>query len=360
MNKVVKKSDLKEWRRKYTEEFDRYSDFTQKLSDLLKELIGKRVDISQIESRTKTINSFVKKIKRKQFQYGNPLKDITDLSGIRIITYYKEDTYAISNLIEDEFIIDSENSIDKSQIIDIDKFGYQSIHYVISLSKTRDTLPEWKTFENLKAEIQVRTVLQHAWASISHKLTYKTVGEAPKESRRKLYRLSALLELADDEFSGLQKMSIEIDNKYKKEFSRGKFKKTEVNLDSLLAYFKKSKEHKRWTKLAFERDINIYDEVEDFNSNLLTMLVKTLACVEIKNINDLNFLLRSFDKNNLEFFKTIINNYEREKSMEFHADPFFLIIFIVLYAKKEHVNESVLDFIGISFQFGKEFLKFLR
>ena len=187
MNKIVEPIELDKWKKRHEEVYAKYNNFTLKLYDLIKELIKKkRISIAQLEKRTKTTSSFLDKIKEKLYQYMNPLKDITDLSGIRIITYYKEDTFRISDLIEDELVVDWNNSIDKSEIIDIDKFGYQSIHYVISLSKKRTSLLEWKDFENLKAEIQVRTVLQHAWASMSHKLSYKSTSEAPKESRRKL------------------------------------------------------------------------------------------------------------------------------------------------------------------------------
>ena len=345
MKKEIKKSDLENWRRIYTEEFDKYDAFTTKLFDLLEELIKKkRIDFSQIEKRTKTINSFVEKLKRKPYQYDNPLKDITDLSGIRIITYYKEDTSNISTLIEDQFMIDLENSINKSQIIDIDKFGYRSIHYVVSLSKKRATLPEWETFENLKAEIQVRTVLQHAWASISHKLSYKTTSEAPKESRRKLSRLSALLELADDEFTNLKDSSKKIEKRYEKDFGESKFEKTEINLDSLEAYFKKSEEHVRWKKLGIGTGIKIVDELnKSFIESRLRVLLDTLITSEIHEIKDLHFLLRSFDKNNLKFIKNSINRLGK-KDEDVSIPPISLITFIVLFSRRELIEEKKLVF----------------
>ena len=53
---------------------------------------------------------------------------------------------------------------------------------------------------NRKAEIQVCTLLQHAWAAISHDRLYKSSFHAPKKLERQLHRVSALLEEADDEF----------------------------------------------------------------------------------------------------------------------------------------------------------------
>ena len=357
MNKAIKEPDLKEWKNKYTEELERYKDFTKRLYDLLKELIGeKRIKTSQIEKRTKTINSFVEKIKRKSYQYDNPLKEITDLSGIRTITFYKEDSDKISDLIEEQFLIDLKNSDDKTKIIDIDKFGYQSIHYVVSLSKERATLLEWKIFENLKAEIQIRTVLQHAWASISHKLSYKTPSEIPKESRRKLSRLSALLELADDEFSRLQKMSIKVDNKYKKDFKEENFEEAEINLASLKAYFKMTKEHIRWSRLATEVGIRI-NESEAINRTMLRMIFKTLKIAKINKISEFHFLLRNFNKSNLKFYQKFYKNYPLGIIA---ISPPILIFLIILYVKKNLFNIHHLEYIGISRTFGNKLLKSFR
>ena len=120
--------------------------------------------------------------------------------GIRIIVYYLEDLNKISEIIEKEFNVDYGNSINKLETLDPDRFGYRSIHYVVGISITRSSETEWRPYTNFKAEIQIRTVLQHAWAEIDHKLIYKQNREVPKDLRRKLSRLIALLELADEQF----------------------------------------------------------------------------------------------------------------------------------------------------------------
>jgi putative GTP pyrophosphokinase len=69
-------------------------------------------------------------------------------------------------------------------------------------------LPGWAKYKGLKAEFQVRTILQHAWDAISHKLDYKPESPMPRQNRRRLARLAGLLELADDEFSNLKKQAV--------------------------------------------------------------------------------------------------------------------------------------------------------
>jgi len=191
-----------EWGKIYGERLTEYEDFRSQLENLIKRLMhSNSIVASQITSRIKDRDSFVDKIKRKN--YEDPLIQCTDLVGLRIIVYYLEDLNKISEIIEREFKIDFENSINKLDTLDPDRFGYLSVHYVISISETRSRETEWVQYTNFKSEIQIRTVLQHAWAEIEHKLIYKQTHEVPKDLRRKLSRLIALLELADEQFNDL-------------------------------------------------------------------------------------------------------------------------------------------------------------
>jgi hypothetical protein len=124
--------------------------------------------------------------------------------GIRVISYYSEDVEAVSRLIAKEFSVDHENSIDKSNVLELDQFGYKSTHLVASLGNGREDLGEWSRYREFKVEFQLRTALQHAWAAVSHKLDYKSAEDAPEAVRRRLFRLSALFELADEQFSSIR------------------------------------------------------------------------------------------------------------------------------------------------------------
>jgi putative GTP pyrophosphokinase len=198
---------------KPADEFERirpeYLRFTQKLEVLVRDLLRARgIDFHLLESRTKDAASLREKLSRSAKKYTDPLNEVTDLSGLRVITYYEDDASAVTRLIESEFAVDQENSVVHSATAA--EFGYKSAHYIVKLIPARTALLEWKGLADLKAEIQVRTVLQHAWAAISHKLQYKREEDVPVPLKRKLFRLSALFELADDEFVSLRDASGEI------------------------------------------------------------------------------------------------------------------------------------------------------
>src|SRR5262245_58615407 len=126
------------------------------------------IAIAHIDTRAKSVDSFLGKADRKA--YTEPLAEMKDLCGVRGVTYYQDDVARAVAILSEEFAVDGAHSLDKAEELDVDEFGYRSVHLVVALKEPRSTLAEWKPFVELTAEIQVRSVLQHAWAAISHKL----------------------------------------------------------------------------------------------------------------------------------------------------------------------------------------------
>ena len=196
--------DTDEWVSRYRDIRPALMRCTDKLKALLGDLLAAQsIDFHVLEARTKKVDSFEDKIKRPERKYTDPLRQVTDLVGLRIITYYDDDVDRACETIRREFKVDEKNSVDRRRTSP-DQFGYSSVHLVVSLSPRRARLPEWKDVGGLQAEIQVRTVLQHAWAAISHALQYKQEAGIPLPLRRKLSRLAGLLELADEQFRELR------------------------------------------------------------------------------------------------------------------------------------------------------------
>ena len=187
----------------YDNKRETYNSFAKTVSDLIERLMAaKSISHHSISFRCKTRESLERKIDIKQ-SYES-LEDITDLAGVRIITHFADDVDVVASMVESEFKIDKVNSIDKRASLDPDRFGYLSLHYVVSLKKERDTLQEYSAFKSLKLEIQIRSILQHTWAEIEHDIGYKSSVEVPRGIRRKFSRMAGLLELADQEFAAIR------------------------------------------------------------------------------------------------------------------------------------------------------------
>ena len=179
-----------------------YLNLTAEVEVILREVLDeKEIVFHSIESRVKTVESFKEKASREK--YSDPIKEITDLAGIRIITLFEKEIHEISDIIKKLFKIDYERSEDKSDLLDADKMGYKSIHYIAELTDQKITNTSLEKFKNLKFEIQIRSILQHAWAEIEHDRNYKFKGELPKHLQRRFYALAGMLEIADREFNTL-------------------------------------------------------------------------------------------------------------------------------------------------------------
>lgn len=191
------------------------NDFNKRVVSLVTDLLRQdNLIVHQISGRTKDVDSLDKKIDKKQGKYKS-LNDITDLVGIRIITYLESDVDTVSELLSKEFNIDVPNSTDK-RILKSDQFGYKSLHVVCELNENRCALKEYISYKGIKCEIQIRSILQHAWAEIEHDLGYKGKSSIPDEYKRNFNRLAALLETADKEFDRLKSEL----SKYEKEISK--------------------------------------------------------------------------------------------------------------------------------------------
>lgn len=161
------------------------------------------VAIVSITSRVKTHDSLKRKFLKTDRAYS-ALDDITDLCGTRVITYFAQDVDVVAKIIRAEFEIDWQNSVDKRADGEPDRFGYASLHYIAKLNNIRSALTENQRFGNCKCELQIRSILQHAWAEIEHDLGYKSELELPRQFRRQFSRLAGLLELADEEFDSIR------------------------------------------------------------------------------------------------------------------------------------------------------------
>ena len=145
--------------------------------------------VAAIEYRVKAEDSLAGKLELKGSKYHS-LADITDIIGLRVITFYIDDVDKVASAVERLFEVDWDNSVDKRKIHEIDSFGYLSLHYICSM-------PDFP----YRFEIQMRTILQHAWANMNHDTGYKSGVEVPREYLRNLSRLAGMLELVDEQFS---------------------------------------------------------------------------------------------------------------------------------------------------------------
>ena len=150
------------------------------------------VYVTAIEHRVKTEKSLTGKLELKGAKYKS-IDDITDLVGLRVITFYTDEVDKVAVIAQRIFDIDWQESVDKRKLHSLDSFGYNSLHYICRLRKGGP-----------RFELQMRTALQHVWSTIEHDTGYKGDVKIPNEYKRQFSRLAGMLELVDEEFSRLR------------------------------------------------------------------------------------------------------------------------------------------------------------
>ena len=190
----------------YVDEFPHYEMYAQVLERILKRACELYAPLAIVQTRAKSVSSFGEKAIRKAYKYPCPVVQITDLCGARVITQTQEEANEICEFIKTNFVVDESNSLDVRTRLKETEFGYLSVHYVVQIKDSkflRTTIPkkEMEIIGERKAEIQVRTILQHAWADITHDRLYKSEFKVPQVFHRAGAMQAAALENADGEFA---------------------------------------------------------------------------------------------------------------------------------------------------------------
>ena len=226
----------------YLEKRSFFDDLASVVKRIVEEALKRRdIKVHSVQARAKDPTSFGRKAAfpseadPTKPKYSSPLEQITDLAGVRVIAFFPKTLDEIDKVLSDEFKI-VEKSNKGEDLIEEDRFGYQSIHYLVRLTARRSVLPEYQRFADAVAEVQVRTILQHAWAEIEHDIQYKSSSVIPTEIHRRFTALAGMLEIADREFQGIQDDDRRLTAEARSRIQVGELQKVEITPDAIKAF----------------------------------------------------------------------------------------------------------------------------
>ncbi len=276
--------------KEYSEKYPIYSDFSIRIKNILQDILDSdNIDYHSIESRPKELVSLRQKLESGVVDVSS-LNDIRDLVGVRIIAYVYKDISDIEKMVNNNF---EANAIEIEEKLGTDRVGYRSHHWLVGLPSARVTLPEYKKFTGLKAELQIRTILQHAWAQIGHNQVYKPNVVLPDKIKRDFTLLSGLLEIADNEFG---RISGEISN-----YSHQVDKLTdsgdldiEIDSVSLRNYFEKKFGMETWIDQKFGP-----------KDDMIEVIIEELSIIGINTLRQLDNIIP-------KGFKDVTKKIEKE------------------------------------------------
>jgi putative GTP pyrophosphokinase len=314
LRKII--SDLKNIKDSYEKIYKKSDRLRVFLVGELKQLIDE-TDIAlgvPIESRVKTWESVQEKIERKMLPKDN-ISGIEDIVGVRIILLFKKDVDHVVEIIKSNLVVIS--SEDTALRLSDTQFGYQSQHFIVEVPSKWLAVPTRIDLEGIRVEIQVRTVSQHIWAAISHKLQYKQEVSVPPPLRRSISRASALLEMVDIEFERfLEARNLYIEQKPEIENSHEL-----INVDIIDAVLGK-----------IFPPINKHAE-EDFDE-----LLNELYHFGVNTAKDLSSIMR---KHYIEIMKS-----DMKHAKEHHVDHYFRHVGLAREGlRNEFGSQEVSDFI---------------
>lgn len=271
----MNESQLVDW---YIKNRPTYKRLANKVESFLIEVFDMNlIGYHMVTSRAKEIDSL--RTKNNNKKYSNPTSEIQDFAGIRVITYVEDELAEVCKVIEENFDIDTQNSTNKSEALGVDRVGYQSVHYIATLKQDRLVLPEYKQYKGRCFEIQVRTILQHAWAEIEHDRNYKFTGKLPDELSRRFKVLAGVLELADREFNEISRSIDKINTSVDEGAKTG-------NLDIALS----STSLSQFLTLKFN---SLIEEMGELHHDSEGILITELDTFGIKTLADLDQIIPS-------------------------------------------------------------------
>ena len=244
--------------------------------------------VTAVGTRIKTLDSLAGKLALKGGKYQS-LTDITDILGARIITFYTDDVDRIAAMAEQLFEIDWLNSVDKRKLHQIDSFGYNSLHYICRLPKSIVDDPECPVLNTIRFELQLRTTLQHAWASINHDIGYKTGVEIPRDYIRRINRLAGILEMADDEFSRIRTEITDYRRRVQALVQKGKLDDVQLDGDTFNSFLQARPFDNLNKRIASINQAEI-QEVP------LTHYLKVFIALDCKTLGDVQRLIKRYEE----------------------------------------------------------------
>ncbi|MDU0478028.1 hypothetical protein QVA66_02100 [Staphylococcus chromogenes] len=186
------------------------ADFRGAIEDLLADA---GVTYDRVVARIKTWRSLRAKALKKDalgnFVYTDPWNEIKDVLGLRITTFYSADIPVVLELLGKSFTV--RKSVDKAAETRISGgFGYGSHHLILEV---RDDDEDLSAYAGFMFEVQVRTVLQHAWAEFEHDIRYKGADKLDPRVDRAFTLAAGLIELADQQFDQIVQIQGEAPSK---------------------------------------------------------------------------------------------------------------------------------------------------
>ena len=185
----------------------RFPDLSRVATDLQKFIASHLTDLPRIDrvsARAKSPERFDAKANKKledgSLKYSDPMTQIQDQIGARVVVFYETDVAPVADVLETYFRhVERQEHVPDSYW----KFGYFGLHWVFALPG--DVIPSDVSVLGMPRffELQVKTLFQHAWSEANHELAYKAPAKLSSDQQRRFAYTAAQAWGADRVFREL-------------------------------------------------------------------------------------------------------------------------------------------------------------
>lgn len=349
-----------EWGRKYMEKYSLYEEFAGRISNLLQNLVeGENIEVYSVFGRAKTPAEFLRTAGTLPTAEQSVLAGIADLCTVKILVNFPDDVSKVEDIVQKEFLADMSRSIPLASLDSPERHGYPSVSYVLSLNRERGALREWSKYKDLPFTLEIRTVLQEAWAANAPKVSLPTDTATKKKMQRKLLRLSALLEEADEGFLSLweaaREAAVPVTAAYSPEPDPARQKIFDRAM--LKQYFEERAEDlRRWSDAAVKTGFPPFAPSQEYLETSLSYLWDILRAAEMDSREDLDEFLRSLEEDGRgeEQISTIYKAFEKEAST-WKVDGYSALFLLVLNLKWDILQQK--DLVELNIKKGSDRIK---
>ena len=341
----------------YAEKLTLYEEYSARIRNLVQDLVEREdIELCSIDGWAKAPAELMKSLNaRHKENESSELDSISDLVTVRVLLRFPEDVYKVEDIICSEFVVDADRSVPSSGLEDPFRFGYPAVLYTLSLTESRSSLREWQKYKGLSFRLELRTVLQEAWATISPRVSMNVDSISEKKLKRKLVRLAALLEEADEGFLSLweevknvavlvpptsgpkvvQDVSVSAERTY-----------TE---DELYAFFNEGENTlNKWSSAAIKAGFPIFVPPPNYLRESFQYLYTVFRAAGIDTISEVRKFLAELEEDDrgLLQLRAIHGAFEKESSA-WRVDTFSALFLLVLNLKWDILKEKDLQQLGV-------------
>lgn len=293
-----------EWADFYADQRDVYDAFVHSLERLIEVLLDEDdIDHGWVTSFSRSPDVFVydlNRARRAGQAFDNPLESPLRVAGVTVMVETAVRVPEIVDLITREFVVDPAGSLPiedaaaRNQLLakpgGSEGLTYEFPHYLISLDERRLELPEWSRFTGLKVRIEVKTVLQDAWATIDIDLPFYAAMSYPAEVRELLAQSARGMSAIDADLAEAKDTISLLLAEYEEAIAAGELE-LPLNGLSLMAYMRTSELVRSLTELA--EDVGLtHDPAYEVEWADVGDLLWLLSRAEVHTIAELDEFLR--------------------------------------------------------------------